>query len=98
MKIKRLVKTALAAAPLVIGTASPAYGCLVLPDSPGVGTIENPGPAAVHSEQIDCGPVGCGPNAPFETLQTVDANNAGRGFECDPMCIAGNPDQPGGPR
>ena len=97
MKVKRLVTTALAAAPLILGTASPAYGCLVLPDSPGVGTSEDPGAAAVHSEQIGCGPVGCGPNAPFETLQEVDGQTPGQGFSCDPMCIAGNPDQPGGP-
>lgn len=98
MKVKRLVKTALAAAPLILGAASPAYGCLVLPDSPGIGTQEDRGPAAVHSDQIDCGPVGCGPNAPFETLQRADERSQGQGFSCDPMCIAGNPDRPGGPR
>lgn len=98
MKIKTLLKTAAAATPLILGTAAPAYGCLVLPDSPGVGTREDPGPAAVHSDQIDCGPVGCGPNAPFEELQEADQRNQGQGFSCDPMCIAGNPDQPGGPR
>ncbi len=98
MKVTRLAKTMLAATPLVLGAATPAYGCLVLPDSPGVGTREDPGPAAVHSDQIDCGPVGCGPNAPFEELQEADMRNEGKGFECDPMCIAGNPDNPGGPR
>lgn len=98
MKVKRLVKTALAATPLILGAASPAYGCLVLPDSPGIGTKNAQGPAALHSDQIDCGPVGCGPNAPFESLQEADARNQGQGFSCDPMCIAGNPDRPGGPR
>ena len=44
-----------------------------------------------------CGPVGCGPNAPFEELQQADATNQGDGFGCDPMCIAGNPDHRGGP-
>lgn len=98
MKIKTLLKTAAAAAPLIVGTAAPAYGCLVLPDSPGVGTSEDPGPAAVHSDQITCGPVGCGPNAPFEELQEADQRSQGQGFRCDPMCIAGNPDKAGGPR
>lgn len=98
MKVKRLAKTVLAAAPLVLGAASPAYGCLVLPDSPGVGTQSDQGPAAMHSEQIECGPVGCGPSAPFEELQEADARSQGQGFDCTPMCIAGNPDRPGGPR
>lgn len=91
MRVKRLIKTALAVAPLVAGTAAPAYGCLVLPENQGTDT------AASSSEQIGCGDVGCGPNAPFEELQEADARNQGQGFSCDPMCIAGNPDKPGGP-
>ena len=97
LRAKRFVKTVLAVTPLVVGAASPAYGCLVLPDSPGVGTRDNQGPAAQHSDQIVCGPVGCGPNAPQDELEEAD-DNPGRGFECDPMCITGNPDKPGGPR
>lgn len=89
--MKRLLKTALAVTPLVVGTATPAYGCLVLPHNQGTDT------AADRSEQIDCGPVGCGPNAPFEELQEADQRNQGQGFSCDPMCVAGNPDKPGGP-
>ncbi|MDP8992708.1 MAG: hypothetical protein M3N31_06630 [Actinomycetota bacterium] len=97
MKIKKLAKTALAVAPLLVGTATPAYGCLVLPDSPGVGTSADPGPAAQHSDQIVCGPVGCGPDAPMDALTAAD-DNPGQGFTCDPMCITGNPEQEGGPR
>ena len=91
MKIKTLLKTAAAATPLIRGTAAPAYGCLVLPETPGTDN------AAAHSKEITCGPVGCGPNAPFEELQAADMRNEGEGFSCDPMCIAGNPDKRGGP-
>lgn len=58
-KLKRMAKTAAAVSPLLLGTASPAYGCLVVPASD---------KAAMHSEQIGSGPVGNGPNAPFDTL------------------------------
>ena len=91
MRIKRFIKTTLAVAPLVVGSVSPAYGCLVLPENQGTTT------AAGTSDQIECGPVGCGPNAPFEQLQEADARNQGQGFSCDPMCVPGNPDQEGGP-
>lgn len=60
MRLKRFLKTTMAIAPLVVGAASPAYGCLVLPENEGTRN------AAAHSEEIDCGNVGCGPNAPFE--------------------------------
>lgn len=60
MRLKRFFKTAVAIAPLVVGAASPAHGCLVLPDNQGTQT------ASEHSGQITCGNVGCGPNAPFE--------------------------------
>ncbi|HEV3400572.1 MAG TPA: hypothetical protein VG078_02030 [Acidimicrobiales bacterium] len=91
MRLRRFAKTVVAVAPLVLGTAGPAHGCLVLPENQGTDR------AAVSSEQIECGPVGCGPNAPFEEMQEADALNQGQGFECDPMCVAGNPDQSGGP-
>lgn len=91
MGVRRFAKTVVAVAPLLVGTAVPAHGCLVLPDNQGTDT------AAASSEQIECGPVGCGPNAPFEELKEADARNQGEGFSCDPMCIAGNPDHPGGP-
>lgn len=90
MRLRRLAKIAVAAAPLIIGSASPAYGCLVLPENQGT---QN---AADH-EAFPCGPVGCGPDAPFESLQEADARSQGQGFSCDPMCIAGNPDKAGGP-
>ena len=91
MGVRRFAKTVVAVAPLLVGTAVPAHGCLVLPENQGTDT------AAATSEQIDCGPVGCGPNAPFEELQEADARNQGEGFSCDPMCVAGNPDHEGGP-
>lgn len=91
LRIKRLIKTAFAVAPLVVGMSTPAYGCLVLPENQGTDM------AAERSPQITCGPVGCGPNAPFEQLQEADAHNQGEGFACDPMCVAGNPDKRGGP-
>lgn len=91
MRIRRFAKTVMAVAPLLIGTAGPAHGCLVLPENQGTTT------AAGTSGQIVCGPVGCGPDAPFEELQAADTHNQGQGFECDPMCVPGNPDQEGGP-
>ncbi len=90
MRLRRLAKIAVAAAPLIIGSASPAYGCLVLPENQGT---QN---AADHGA-FPCGPVGCGPNAPFDALQQADQRSEGEGFSCDPMCIAGNPDKQGGP-
>lgn len=90
MRLRRFIKMTVAVAPLIMGSASPAYGCLVLPENQGTST------AASSSDQIGCGPVGCGPNAPFEEMQEADARNQGEGFSCDPMCVAGNPDQPGG--
>ncbi len=91
MRLRRFAKTLVAVAPLLVGAAGPAHGCLVLPENQGTGT------AAVTSEEITCGPVGCGPNAPFDELQEADTHNQGEGFSCDPMCVPGNPDQPGGP-
>ncbi len=91
MGLRRFAKTVMAVAPLVMGTAAPAHGCLVLPENQGTDR------AATMSDQIACGPVGCGPNAPFEELQKADARNQGQGFSCDPMCVAGNPDRSGGP-
>ena len=90
MRLKRLVKTTLAVAPLIVGGATPAYGCLVLPENQGTDNAADMGAYV-------CGPVGCGPDAPFEELQAADARNSGEGFSCDPMCVAGNPDHPGGP-
>lgn len=90
-KVARFVKTAMAVAPLVVGAASPAHGCLVLPENQGTSN------AAARSDQIDCGPVGCGPNAPFLQLQAADERNEGQGFSCDPMCVPGNPEREGGP-
>ncbi len=90
MRLSRFVKTAVAVAPLIVGSATPAYGCLVLPENQGTQNAANRG-------AFPCGPVGCGPNAPFEHMQEADAHNAGRGFECDPMCVPGNPDKQGGP-
>ncbi len=89
-RLARFVKTAMTVAPLVLGTATPAYGCLVLPENHGTNN------AAATNEQVDCGPVGCGPNAPFEEMQEADAHNQGEGFSCDPMCVAGNPEHEGG--
>ena len=91
MRLGRFVKSAVALVPLFVGSATPAYGCLVLPDNQGTDT------AAARSEQITCGPVGCGPNAPFEQMQEAGERNSGQGFSCDPMCVPGNPDKPGGP-
>lgn len=90
MRLKRLVKTALAVAPLLAGTATPAYGCLVLPETKGTQNAAKQG-------AYTCGPVGCGPDAPFEELQEADKTSSGEGFSCDPMCVAGNPDHEGGP-
>ena len=90
MRLTRFVKTAVAVAPLILGSATPAYGCLVLPENQGTQNAADMG-------AFPCGPVGCGPDAPFQALQDADAHNAGHGFECDPMCVAGNPDKPGGP-
>ena len=59
MRLKRVLATAGAVAPLVLGAASPAHGCLVLPHNQGT---QN---AADHSPW-GCGNVGCGPSAPFE--------------------------------
>lgn len=59
MRLKRMLATAGAVTPLFLGAVSPAHGCLVVP-------VDRDSPAADHSEQIDCGEVGCGPNAPFE--------------------------------
>ena len=78
-RLKRIAKTAAAVGPLLLGTASPAYGCLVVPASE---------TAASHSEEIADGNVGNGPNAPFAELQRVDERAPG--VTCDPMCIAGN--------
>ena len=59
MRLKRMFATAGAVAPLVLGAASPAHGCLVLPDNKGTKN------AAAHGA-FECGNVGCGPSAPFE--------------------------------
>lgn len=77
--LKRIAKTAAAVSPLLLGAASPAYGCLVVPASD---------TAANHSPQIASGPVGNGPNAPVSALERVDERNPA--VTCDPMCIAGN--------
>ncbi len=90
MRLRRLAKIAVAAAPLIIGSASPAYGCLVLPENQGTQT-------AAQKGAFNCGPVGCGPDAPFDALHDAADRNQGQGFTCDPMCIAGNPDKRGGP-
>ncbi|MGH9152606.1 MAG: hypothetical protein ACRD03_09460 [Acidimicrobiales bacterium] len=90
MRLKRLLKTTLAVAPLVVGAASPAHGCLVLPANQGTDNAADRG-------AFTCGPVGCGPDAPFQELQAADARNQGEGFSCNPMCVAGNPDHGGGP-
>ncbi len=90
MSVRRFAKTVVAVAPLLVGTAVPAHGCLVLPENQGTQT-------AAEMDAFPCGDVGCGPSAPFEELQEADARNEGQGFSCDPMCVAGNPDHPGGP-
>lgn len=77
MKVKQIVKTALAAGPLVVGMASPASACLLTPNSE---------QATESSPQIAEGPEGSGPSAPFESMQDADERGAGEGFECDPMC------------
>ena len=83
-KIKRTLKTTAAVVPLALGMASPAHGCLLLPDNQGVQQADQ------SSDQISTGPVGTGPNAPFEELQEADQRNANdKGFDCDPMCDAG---------
>lgn len=64
MRLKRMLATAGAVAPLFLGAASPAHGCLVLPENEGT---QN---AAEH-EAFTCGPVGCGPNAPMDGLETA---------------------------
>ncbi len=87
-KIKRTLKTTAAVVPLVLGMASPAHGCLLLPENQGVQQADQ------SSDQISTGNVGTGPNAPFEKLQEADERNANdRGFDCDPMCDAGQPSQ-----
>lgn len=81
-RLKRIAQTTAALTPLVLGVASPAHGCLVGPI---------PQQADESSDQISTGPVGTGPNAPFDELQAADERNANdKGFSCDPMCIAGN--------
>lgn len=80
MKLKRLAKSALAAAPLVVGMASPASGCLL------TGASET---AAQNSPQIAEGPMGTGPTAPVSGLQNADKQNGDNktlcsGGMCDP--------------
>lgn len=77
MNVKSIVKTALAAGPLLVGMASPASACLLTPNSE---------TATQHSPQIVEGPEGTGPDAPFDSLQMADETNANGGFSCDPMC------------
>lgn len=78
MNVKTIVKTALAAGPLLVGMASPASACLLTPNSE---------TATQHSPQIAEGPMGTGPNAPFDSLQMADERNATEhGVNCDPMC------------
>ncbi len=86
MKIKQLVKLAMAGAPLIVGMATPASGCLCTPNS---------GQATESSPQIDSGDECSGPNAPFEEMQEADKKNANdKGFHCDPMCDAGSEKRP----
>ena len=68
MRLRRLVKTAGAVAPMVLGITSPAYGCLVLPENQGT---QN---AADHAPW-GCGPVGCGPDAPLDGLYRAEENS-----------------------
>lgn len=77
MKVKQIGKTALAAGPLLVAMASPASACLLTPNSE---------QATENSPQIVEGPEGSGPNAPFESMQEADEQNANGGFDCDPMC------------
>ena len=80
-RLRRIIKTTAAIVPLVLCTASPAYGCLIVPEDQ---------TAAEHSPAITEGPVGTGPQPPFDSLQMADQKNANdQGFDCDPMCTAG---------
>lgn len=84
MRVKSFVKGAAAVVPLILGTATPAYGCLLLPENQGTDQADE------SSEQISEGPVGTGPNAPFDSLQQADQRNGDApGFSCYPMCDAG---------
>jgi hypothetical protein len=65
-RTKRLLKSAAAAVPLVIGMASPASACLL------TGASET---AAQRSPQIEKGPFGIGPSAPVSGLQNADAHS-----------------------
>lgn len=76
MKLKRMTKTVLAVGPLVIGMASPASACLL------TGASET---AAESSPQVEEGPIGIGPSAPVDALQSADDTSPAD--LCDgPMC------------
>lgn len=77
MKLKRMLKTALAAAPLVVGMASPASACLL------TGASDT---AVQNSPQIEEGPVGTGPTAPMSGLQNADERNGDAKNLCEEMC------------
>lgn len=90
MRLRRLAKIAVAAAPLIIGSASPAYGCLVLPENQGT---QN---AADHGA-FPCGPVGCGPDAPFDALMAADAKTKARASAATRCVSPGIPTSPEAP-
>ena len=76
-KLKRMVKTAVVAGPLVVGMASPASACLL------TGANET---AVEHSPEIAQGPVGIGPNAPVSGLENADDRNDDAASLCPSMC------------
>ena len=65
-RTKRFLKAAAAVAPLFVGMASPAAGCLL------TGASER---AAEKSPQIEQGPIGRGPTAPVSGLQNADSHS-----------------------
>lgn len=76
-RVKRLLKSAAAVAPLVVAMASPASACLLTGAS---------GTAAQHSPQVNQGPMGIGPSAPMTGLKNADQHNGGHKNLCDMMC------------
>lgn len=79
-RLKRIAKTAAAVSPLVLGAASPAYGCMLVPADE---------TAADRSPQLlGGGDALWGPEAPYDELKRVNERNPA--VECGMGCSAGS--------
>lgn len=76
-RTKTFLKSAAAAAPMLLAMASPASACLL------TGASET---AVEHSPEISEGPVGIGPSAPVSGLETADDHNGDAKELCPDMC------------